>query len=101
MQGVDILLNEHATDEQREIVNPQILMLFSIYTRCRKFANMALPQEGGLLDQDDVLLHQLEIIHDVVVKWEGEQQEDQISKMQQQARVSAVQDKHRTRTRRG
>jgi hypothetical protein len=83
------LLGEHYNAEESP-VDPWIIDIFNLYVRCRKLKDLALPKAGGIFDQEDLMLRQLEIIHDVVQQHEKELHEDMIRRVEQKSRVQAA-----------
>ncbi len=79
-------------DQDVDPVDLWILEIFNLYVRCRKLKDIALPQPGGIFEQDEILLKQLEIVHDVVARHESEIHKDMMSSMEQKGRVNAAKD---------
>ena len=70
--------------------SPLISQHLQLYFRCRRFSGMQLPCEGGILDQEEITMQLLEIIHEIVVEYEREQQEDAVNRMKQETRVASA-----------
>lgn len=47
----------------------------NLYFRCQMFKEIALPEEGGVLDQNDMIVSMLETVHNNVLRTRADQME--------------------------
>jgi len=76
LEIVDNRLEVNST-KLHEKIPDWILFSASLYNRCSIFGTeLALPQEGGVLDQSEMIVSILEIIHEEVLKFRAQRARD-------------------------
>ena len=56
-------------------LSPAARYAVKLYFRCRMFKELALPQEGGVLDQEEMVVSMLETVHGFVIEHHNREHE--------------------------
>lgn len=86
---------EQYSDDDREDVPGWMLNQINLYRRCRDFNDINLPNEGGILHQDEFTMQCFTIIHHSFNNAHNEKVEDAIRSVENKIKTSRVSDSRR------